>query len=131
MWRFWRRGWGAIFGASGEKGEETAREGNGEPCLEEDSEWDPEEAVVHPMGDVLDLHTFRPGEAKDLVNDYLLMAREEGYRRVRIVHGKGTGQLRRTVHAVLSRHPLVESFRLEDPSGGGWGATEVVLAPKP
>ena len=77
--------------------------------------------------DVLDLHTFRPAEVPDLVRDYLDAAWEKGLRRLRIVHGKGVGNLRRTVHAVLERRADVESFRLAGEDGGGWGATLVRL----
>jgi dsDNA-specific endonuclease/ATPase MutS2 len=50
---------------------------------------------------------------------------------VRVVHGKGTGQLRRTVHAVLERIEWVESFSTAGGQKGGWGATVVTLAPDP
>jgi len=79
------------------------------------------------LGDELDLHTFRARDVPDLVPDYLEAAAARGLREVRIVHGKGTGVLRTTVHAILQRHPLVESFRLADERRGGWGATLVVL----
>jgi dsDNA-specific endonuclease/ATPase MutS2 len=81
------------------------------------------------MEDELDQHTFRARDVPELVPDYLEEAAARGYREVRIVHGKGTGVLRTTVHAILSRHPLVESFRLADERSGGWGATLVVLRP--
>jgi DNA-nicking Smr family endonuclease len=76
---------------------------------------------------ILDLHTFRPGEVKDLLIDYLAACREKGIFDVRIIHGKGTGQLRRTVHSVLSRLPDVRSFRLAGEDAGGWGATLLEL----
>ncbi|MRR38005.1 DNA mismatch repair protein MutS, partial [bacterium] len=56
-----------------------------------------------PIDGTLDLHAFRPGEVKDLVPDYLAACCERGIYSVRIIHGKGTGALRRTVHAVLER----------------------------
>ncbi|ABB31532.1 Smr protein/MutS2 [Geobacter metallireducens RCH3] len=65
-----------------------------------------------PIDGTLDLHTFRPGEVKDLVPDYLAACRERGIYSVRIIHGKGTGTLRRTVHAILERLDVVASFRL-------------------
>ena len=78
---------------------------------------------------VLDLHTFQAREVKELIRDYLTVCREKGILQVRIIHGKGTGALRDTVHAILRRMPEVNSFRLAGDEGGGWGATIVVLKP--
>jgi dsDNA-specific endonuclease/ATPase MutS2 len=86
-----------------------------------------EAPVTVPIEDSLDLHTFRPGEVKDLLDDYLKAALEEGFEEVRIIHGKGTGQLRQRVQGILERHPLVASFRQPESSRGGWGATVVFL----
>jgi len=46
---------------------------------------------------------------------------------VRIVHGKGTGKLRRAVHESLAGHPLVKSYRLGDYGEGDYGVTIVEL----
>jgi DNA-nicking Smr family endonuclease len=80
-----------------------------------------------PIDGVLDLHTFRPAEVKDLIPEYLAACRERGIYQARIIHGKGIGNLRRTVHAILSRSPDVVSFTLDHPEYGGWGATIVHL----
>jgi hypothetical protein len=82
-----------------------------------------------PIDGVLDLHTFPPRQIKQLIPDYLEQCRRCGLLKVRIIHGKGTGTLRRTVHAVLARIPEVAGFRLADEAGGGWGATTVELGP--
>ena len=85
--------------------------------------------VEYPITDELDLHTFHPRDVKHLVPDYLSACREKGILRVRIIHGKGIGVLRETVHKVLETLPEVESFALADQTGGSWGATRVVLKP--
>ena len=86
-----------------------------------------DEPLQLPIDGVLDLHTFKPREVKDLVPDYLDACRERGSLEVRIIHGKGIGNLRRTVHSILAKHPQVVSFALDHPQFGGWGATMVAL----
>jgi DNA-nicking Smr family endonuclease len=88
-----------------------------------------DEPVPIPIEGVLDLHTFRPQEIKDVVSAYLTACQEKGILEVRIIHGKGMGTLRRTVHALLPRLPEVASFSLASEHCGGWGATIVRLKP--
>lgn len=95
----------------------------------ESDESEDEAPVEIPIDGMLDLHTFRPSDLGDLLPDYLEACREKGILQVRIVHGKGTGSLRRSVHAVLERLEEVESFELAGMGGGGWGATLVQLRP--
>ena len=88
-----------------------------------------DEAVTLPIDGTLDLHTFRPKEIGDLVPAYLEECRKRRILQVRIIHGKGTGALRRSVESLLARHPHVLSFRQADETGGGWGATLAFLSP--
>ena len=87
------------------------------------------ETIDLPIDGVLDLHTFQPREVKKLVPDYLEACKQRGITEARIIHGKGTGTLRRVVHSVLNRLPEVISFKLAEGNVGGWGATIVVLKP--
>ncbi len=80
-----------------------------------------------PIDGVLDLHAFRAEEVKTLVPEYLEECRKLGIYQVRIIHGKGTGALRRTVQSLLRKNPDVLQFKTADLGGGGWGATEVEL----
>lgn len=100
--------------------------------MTEDETDDPfGEPVALPIDGELDLHPFRPKDVKDVVESYLEACLEKGVLDVRIVHGKGSGALRRTVHAVLGRLPYVESFKTADETAGGWGATWVRLHARP
>jgi dsDNA-specific endonuclease/ATPase MutS2 len=83
--------------------------------------------VVLPIEDAVDLHAFAPRDIPSIVNEYLEECSRRGLREVRLIHGRGTGTQRAIVHALLTRHPLVESFTDAPPDRGGWGATVVSL----
>jgi dsDNA-specific endonuclease/ATPase MutS2 len=85
------------------------------------------EPVVLPIADELDLHTFSPREVEPLLEDYLESCREHGIYQVKIIHGKGTGQLKARVRSLLSRNPLVLHLADAEADSGGWGATIVRL----
>ena len=88
---------------------------------------DDSEPVEIPVEGTLDLHTFRPSDVKDLVPEYLRECAAKGILRVRIIHGKGTGTLARTVRSILGKMPEVVSYMTAGPAEGGWGATIVRL----
>ena len=85
------------------------------------------EAAEVAIDGELDLHNFSPKEVGPLVREYIDVCHQRGIRDLRIVHGKGKGVLRRTVHGLLADHPLVEHHRLGGQREGSWGATIVRL----
>jgi DNA-nicking Smr family endonuclease len=85
-----------------------------------------DEAVRIPIDGVLDLHAFSPKDTKSVVGEYLKECLKKGIHEIRIIHGKGHGDLRRTVHSLLEKHPDVLKFNL-DSGPSGWGATMVTL----
>jgi DNA-nicking Smr family endonuclease len=89
----------------------------------------PEETVSIPIDGILDLHAFSPKDAASVVEEYIHACLERGIDDLRIIHGKGKGALRKTVHSLLERHPDVLDYRL-DPGPSGWGATLVRLKPR-
>lgn len=84
------------------------------------------DAVQIPIDGALDLHMFSPKDAASVVDEYIHACLEKGIFEIRIIHGKGKGVLRRTVHALLQKHPMVTSFNL-DGGPSSWGATVVML----
>lgn len=75
----------------------------------------------------MDLHTFRPQDIPDLLQDYLTECIRCGIYTVRIIHGKGKGIQKKRVQGILANNPLVISFSVAPPEAGGWGATLVQL----
>ena len=88
------------------------------------------EAVDIEITDVFDLHTIPPRDVKRVVEEYLLLAREKGFRSVRIIHGKGIGVQREMVRSILARTPFVADWADAPPEAGGFGATIVRLTVK-
>lgn len=86
-------------------------------ALEKVREFSPE---IHLRG-------LRAEPAVVAVDKYLDDAMTAGADEVRIIHGKGTGQLRNAVWQLLKSHPCVASYRLGEQSEGGSGATVVKL----
>jgi DNA mismatch repair protein MutS2 len=81
--------------------------------------WSPSEIEVR--GQRLD-------EAMPRVEQFLDAAARSGHARVRLIHGRGTGTLRRAVRELLDRHPLVTGYETAEPREGGEGVTVATLA---
>jgi dsDNA-specific endonuclease/ATPase MutS2 len=93
---------------------------------ENSDETDP---VALEIDGILDLHPFSPKDLKTLIPDYLEECRKKGIVEIKIIHGKGVGNIRRSVHALLERNPLVVTYRQAEEHDGSWGATVVSLTP--
>jgi DNA mismatch repair protein MutS2 len=84
-------------------------------------------AAPGPVPLSISLRGERVDEALPRLDKYLDDAFVARYRHVTIIHGKGTGALRRAVHDFLRRHPHVRAFRLGERGEGESGATVVEL----
>jgi len=73
------------------------------------------------------LRMQRVDEALANLDQYLSEAYAAGLQQVRVIHGKGTGTLRKAVREYLNTHPLVASYRGADATEGGDGVTIVTL----
>ncbi len=88
---------------------------------------DNHEPIELEIDGTLDLHAFSPKDLKILIPDYIEECLRRDITHLRIIHGKGIGNIRRSVHAILNRSPFVASFKLAGEDGGAWGATLVTL----
>jgi DNA mismatch repair protein MutS2 len=77
--------------------------------------------------DEIDLHGLTVDEAIPLVDEFLHRSSRTHLLRVWVIHGKGTGTLRRAVRDYLTRHPLVARCSVADGRRGGLGCTQVEL----
>jgi DNA-nicking Smr family endonuclease len=85
------------------------------------------EPVVLPIGDVLDLHSFKAEDVPSVVEEYLKECRRSGILQVRLIHGKGSGVQRAIIRSFLEKNPDVISFEDASAEVGSWGATIVRL----
>ncbi len=85
------------------------------------------EPVELPITDVFDLHSVAPKDVKGAVEEYLVEAQRQGYKALRIIHGRGIGVQRSTVREILARTSFVESYGDAPMEAGGWGATLMTL----
>lgn len=91
---------------------------------------DDEDIVELQINGILDLHPFSPKDLKTLIPDYINECISRKIFELKIIHGKGIGNMRRSVHALLDRNPHVKSYSLADIGSGSWGATLIKLIPE-
>lgn len=75
----------------------------------------------------VDLHGLFADEARERLERAIADALAAGHNRLRIIHGKGTGALRREVRELLKYHPMVRTYQYASPHDGGEGATVAAL----
>ncbi len=80
-----------------------------------------------PATDEIDLRGMTMDEAEPVLERAIEQAYLAGLNQVRIIHGKGTGALRKKVHDFLRRHPQVAGFSLANWNEGGTGMTVAEL----
>ncbi len=79
-------------------------------------------------GDEINLHRMTVDEALLELDHYLNRAFVADLHTVKIIHGKGTGTIKRATIKHITGHPLIKSFRAAFPDEGGYGVTIVELA---
>ena len=75
----------------------------------------------------INVHGFTCEEALNLIDKYIDDAILAGLNQIKIVHGKGTGALRKSVHNYLKKNTSIKSFRLGNFGEGDIGVTIVAL----
>ena len=86
------------------------------------------EIFDYPVDGKLDLHMFRPKDAKSALSEFLIQCRMRGILQVRIIHGRGQGVLRQIVHSYLKKCSFVKEFNTPS-DASSWGATIAILEP--
>ena len=85
-------------------------------------------APLAPVADEIEVRGQRLDEALPKVELFLDHAARAGKHRVFLIHGKGTGAMRRAVREMLDHHPLVMSYETAARQEGGEGVTVAYLA---
>ncbi len=78
-------------------------------------------------GSKIDVRGHTTDEASTMVDSFLDLAYRAGQSRLEVVHGKGTGALRKAIRELLQGHPQVASYQSAEPKAGGEGVTVVQL----
>lgn len=83
-----------------------------------------EDIIKIELKDEIDLHFFHPKDVKAVLKEFIDSACEQGYKKVRIAHGKGRSVIKNIVLKELEKNENVLSFKDDS---GNWGATIAFL----
>ena len=75
----------------------------------------------------IDIRGMMVDEGEQCVGKFIDDAELAGLKDILVIHGKGTGALRKGIHEYLKRHKSVKNFIFADIDEGGSGATVVYL----
>jgi hypothetical protein len=114
----------SVLGLQSESGSHTSERSERSKSGESDDVYFPQPVQIE-ITDVFDLHTVPPKQVRAVVEEYLFLAKQKGFRGVRIIHGKGIGVQREMVRSILARTPFVFDWTDAPPAAGGLGATIV------
>ncbi|MEL7330944.1 MAG: endonuclease MutS2, partial [Cyanobacteria bacterium J06560_2] len=108
-----------IESLKGEKAEPVEKKPKAQPV----AKTQPEAPMVKTESNTVDLRGMRVSEAESVIEEAIQSARGPLW----IIHGHGTGKLRRGVQEYLKTHPQVKSFEQADQIDGGKGVTVAKL----
>jgi DNA mismatch repair protein MutS2 len=83
--------------------------------------------LVKQVNSEVDLRGLQSDDALIELERYLDLAQHSGWSEIRIIHGKGTGALRKSIHAFLRKNSLIKSFNLAKYGEGDTGVTIINL----
>ena len=83
--------------------------------------------VIKQVDNEVDLRGLQSDDALMELERYLDLAQHSGWNEIRIIHGKGTGALRKSIHMYLRKNSLVKSFNLAKYGQGDSGVTIINL----
>ncbi|HLM01561.1 MAG TPA: endonuclease MutS2 [Pyrinomonadaceae bacterium] len=117
----------AVVAAAGGAAEERKKESRLERLQKQSSDTNLLRLDTENMNAELKIIGKTTADVDDLVDPFLDEAYLNGFQRVRIVHGIGTGALKSAVHRHLKGHPHVSRYTIAPREQGGEGATIVEL----
>ncbi len=106
---------------------ETAKLQKSQKSVNKSKRRSQEDFVIGDANSRMDVRGQFPQDAELQVENRIAESLMSNVHELTVVHGKGTGALRKAIHSMLRQHPAVDSFRDGELSEGGSGVTIVTL----